>query len=83
MHQLQPFPFSCETATKKNSSLISGEKKQRLSMCATKHFATLLDPVTVFIKLRSALHKQGAIMAPKHVDPFIPIEEADPPLSFR
>jgi hypothetical protein len=28
-----------------------------------EHFAILLDPVTKFIKLRSALHKQGAILA--------------------
>jgi hypothetical protein len=33
-----------------------------------EHFATLTDIVTEFIKLRFALHRQGAILAPKQVD---------------
>ncbi len=34
-----------------------------------QHFATLLDPVTEFINLESALHRQGTILVPKQVDP--------------
>ncbi len=34
-----------------------------------EHFATLPDLVTEFIKLKSALHRQGAILAPKQADP--------------
>jgi len=34
-----------------------------------EHFAILPDPVTEFIKLRSTLHKQDTILAPKLVDP--------------
>jgi hypothetical protein len=33
-----------------------------------EHFAIILDPVTEFIKFRSALHKQGAILALKQAD---------------
>ncbi len=33
-----------------------------------EHFVILLDPVTERIKLRSALHKQGAILALKQAD---------------
>ncbi len=36
-----------------------------LSCRIFEHFATLPDPVTEFIKLGSALHRQGTILAPK------------------
>ncbi len=48
-----------------------------------EHLAILPDPVTEFTKLGSALHKQGTILVPKQVDPAFPLEQADPPLSFR
>ncbi len=35
-----------------------------------EHFAMLPDPVNEFIKLGSALHKQGDTLAPKLADPF-------------
>jgi hypothetical protein len=35
-----------------------------LSCRIFEDFATLPDPVTEFMKLRSALHRQGAILAP-------------------
>ncbi len=34
-----------------------------------EHFVILPDPDTEFIKLRSTLHKQGAILVPKQADP--------------
>jgi hypothetical protein len=40
-----------------------------------EHFAILSDPVTVFTKLRSALHKQGTSLAPKQVDPLSPLNK--------
>jgi hypothetical protein len=36
-----------------------------LSCRIFEHFAILPDPVTEFIKLRSTLHRQGAILVPK------------------
>ncbi len=41
----------------------------QLSCKIFEHFAILPDPVTEFLKLGSALHKQGTILAPKQVDP--------------
>jgi hypothetical protein len=54
-----------------------GEGLDGTRVCALKylscrifeHFAILPDAVTEFIKRRSALHKQGAILAPKLADP--------------
>jgi hypothetical protein len=40
-----------------------------LSFRIFEHFATLPYPVTEFIKLRSTLHRQGAILVPKQGDP--------------
>ncbi len=40
-----------------------------------EHFAILSDPVTEFTKLRSALHKQGTILAPKQADPLSPLNK--------
>jgi hypothetical protein len=48
-----------------------------------EHFATLPDPVIEFTKLRSALHRQGTILAPKQADLLSLFTEAAPPLSFR
>jgi hypothetical protein len=54
-----------------------GEGLDGTRVCALKylscrifeHFTILPDPITEFIKRRSALHKQYAILAPKLADP--------------
>jgi hypothetical protein len=39
-----------------------------LSFMIFEHFAIIPDPVTEFLILGSALHKQGTILAPKQAD---------------
>ena len=46
------------------------------------HFALLPDPVTEFLKLRPALHKQGTILAPKQMDLLYPLSKQIHPFSF-
>ncbi len=51
----------------KHKSIIYGRNLHTslISCRIFEHFALLPDPVTEFLKLGSALHKQGAILAPK------------------
>jgi hypothetical protein len=47
-----------------------------------EHFALLPDPITEFLKLKSALHKQGAILVPKQADPLSPLNKRIHPSSL-
>jgi hypothetical protein len=58
------------------------DMKMYLSCRIFEHFALLPDPVTEFLKLRSALYKQGAILVPKQADPLSPLNKRFHPFSF-
>ena len=56
--------------------------QQLISYKIFEHFALLPDPVTESIKLRSATHKQDAILVPKQVDPLFPLTKRIHPFSL-
>ncbi len=60
-----PFPISYQLISTVNSIMVC---RLVISCRIFEHFATLPDPVAEFIKLRSALHRQGTILVPKQAD---------------